>query len=149
MIIACDFDGTIVSQAHAYEDLESPLEFLPGARDAVLALKRAGHTLLLYSARANRALLDDWRLNPLWATGAVPVDLAWWEEHKALAQARYDQMVAFVNLELPGVFVVDDGRAGKPTGVDLFVDDRNFGTEYIDWAEIEALYGEPEQDDPP
>lgn len=146
MIFAIDFDGTVVSQEHAYDDLESPLVLLPGALQALLSLKRSGHALLLYSARANLALREDWRLNPLWTSGAVPVDLTWWNGHRELALARYQQMLDFCTNELPGVFdAIDDGKQGKPTGVDLFLDDRAFGWDYTGgWEEVELLYGEPE-----
>jgi len=143
VIIAVDFDGTVVKQEHAYDDLATPLEFMDGAREALYSLKRAGHLLLLWSARASRALLYDPNLNPLVRAGAVPSDRKRWLESKALNWARYHQMVEFVNRELPGVFdAIDDGLAGKPQA-DLFIDDRALVVRGVaTWARIQRQYGE-------
>lgn len=146
MIFAVDFDATIVDDAHPYEDLTTPLTFLPGAREALLGLKAAGHTLLLWSGRASRALLEDPTLDPLVRAGVKPVDLARWAERLPVNQARYDQMVEFVERELPGVFAaIDDGLAGKPS-VDVFVDDRalrlGVGWSAVGWAAIAAVYAD-------
>lgn len=141
MIICVDFDGTVVNQVQV-DDLDTPLTFIEGAREALAKLKEAGHVLFLWSARSNLALREDWRLNPLWVTGAVPVDLTWWKKHKPLAEARYQQMVKFVEAELPGIFdAVDDGRQGKPAVADLFVDDRTLGWAYTGWDDVVELYG--------
>jgi len=148
VIIAVDFDGTVVSQEHPYDELETPLTFLPGAQEALLSLKRAGHVLLLYSARSNLALRVDWRRNPVWVARPDLFDRAWWQAHRPLAEARYQQMLDFVQQELPGVFdAIDDGSQGKPTGVGLFLDDRAFGWSYTGgWEEVQYLYGEPPED---
>ena len=145
MYLAIDFDGTVVSQRRAYTDLKSPLRFVPGAKAALKSLKAAGHVLLLYSARANRALLEDPELDPLVRAGVRKVNRAQWKKEQPLHKARYEQMVAFVNNELPGVFAsIDDGRQGKPE-VDLFIDDRALGfgpgKQYPTWKEVADLYG--------
>ncbi len=140
MIIAIDFDGTIVSQDGPY-DAAAP-EFLPGAKDALLALQRAGHRLLLWSARANLANRENWRRNPLW-TEEPPG----WENDRELNEQRYQVMCRFVASELPGVFAaVDDGRQGKPVGVDLFIDDKaiGLGPLGLEWKQIAYRLGEPE-----
>lgn len=146
MKIAVDFDGTIVSQERAYDDLETPLEFLPGALEALLALKRAGHQLLLWSGRANRALRENIELDPFVRAGAAIVDRARWEASKPLHEARFQQMLAFVDAQLPDVFdAVDDGAAGGKPMVDLFIDDRAMrygdGGESLDWMDIALRYG--------
>ena len=38
MLIAVDFDGTIVRDDRPYEDTATPLAFLPGAKEGLLAL---------------------------------------------------------------------------------------------------------------
>lgn len=145
MIGAIDFDGTVVKQDRPYADVTTPLEFMEGAREALLSLKRAGHILLLWSGRASRALLYDPNLNPLVRVGAVHVDRRAWLESKPLYWARYHQMVDFVNRELPGVFdAIDDGIGGKPL-VDFIVDDKAFVMRgAATWARIARLYGEAE-----
>lgn len=141
MILALDFDGTLVSDAHAYEDLTSPLELMPGALEALRTLKAAGHVILIYSARTNKALTEDWKLNPLWAEGIVPFDEERWRRNLPLNQARLEQMFQFILENLAGlVDAVDVGTQGKPTGVDIFIDDRNHAG--VDWLEIAALYGD-------
>lgn len=148
MIIALDFDGCIVSMAgRAYNDVTTPLKFMPGAKRALLSLRRAGHTLLLYSARANRAIRLDPQMDPLVRAGVRRVHKPAWEEDSALNEARYQQMVDFVAVELPGVFAaIDDGMQGKPCA-DLFVDDRalryGHGVAGMGWNEIAHIYGEP------
>lgn len=145
MKIAIDFDGTIVSQDHAYADLTSPLEFIDGAKEGLLALKAAGHYLLLWSARASRALLVDPTLDPFVRAGVVPCDRKSWLASRHLHRARYEQMIEFVNRELPGVFdAIDDGMAGKPS-VDLFIDDKALAMRGpATWARIARQYGETE-----
>ena len=133
MIIAIDFDGTIVRQEHRYDDLESPLELTPGAREGLQALKAAGHRLILWSGRlASRGLLEEPR-----------------EQSRKLNQARAAQMLEFVELQLPGVFeAVDTGQAGKPI-VDLFIDNQairyGHGPGGLSWPQIAGLFGEPER----
>ena len=151
MVVAIDFDGTLVSQARAYDDVESPLIFLPGAKRGVLSLKKAGHTLLLWSARASPALLVDPYLDPLVRAGIRSVDLERWEGMLGVHRARYVQMVEFVSAELPGAFdAIDDGAAGKPPGVDMFIDDRVLrlgqGTGGFSWDHVAAMFGEPTYD---
>jgi len=148
MNIACDFDGTLVGQGHSYDDLDTPLQFLPGAKEAVRSLHRAGHILLLWSARASRALLEDPTLCPLVRAGVKTVDLKRWADSWPVNQARYHQMVDFVARELPGIFsAIDDGMAGKPS-VDLFIDDKCLrlgdSGRGVGWSWIETVYGAPE-----
>jgi len=147
MLIAVDFDGTIVRQDRPYADTTTPLAFLPGAREGLLALRRAGHTLILYSARTNRALLYTPEHDPLVRAGVRKVNLARWEAERPIHWARYFQMRRFVEAYLPGVFaVVDDGLQGKPTA-DLFIDDRalryGFGHDAVGWNGIALSYGQP------
>jgi hypothetical protein len=149
VVIALDFDGTIVEQdSRAYDDLVTPLVFKPDAQRAVISLARAGHTLILWSARASLALLEDPELDPLVRAGVRVCDRARWERMQPIHIARYLQMLEFIARELPGVFaVVDDGRAGKPLGVDMFIDDKalrlGLGLAGFSWAEIEVMFGEP------
>ena len=146
MIIACDFDGTIVRADRPYADVTAPLQFTHGAREALLSLKRAGHTLVLFSARTNRALLYTPDHDPLVRAGVRKPDLVRWERERPLHWARYFQMRRFIDQHLPAVFdVVDDGLQGKPTA-DLFIDDRalryGHGSDAVGWQQIQTLYGE-------
>lgn len=145
MIIAVDFDGTVVEQDHAYDDLHTPFRLVTGVDIALQAIKAAGHTLILVSARANRALRIDWRLNPLWREGAVRFNEGWWLKNRELNQKRYEQMVRFVGLKLPGVFdAIDDGLQGK-ISADLYIDDRavrfGIGHEGKTWVDLARMYG--------
>ena len=147
MIIALDFDGTIVREGVAYADTTTPLRFMPGAREALVALKAAGHTLILWSARSNRALLYTPSWDPLVRAGLRKVNLARWRAELPVHRARYRQMMEFVERELSGIIdVVDDGLQGKPTA-DLFIDNRalryGFGADALGWRGITALYGQP------
>jgi hypothetical protein len=140
VLIAIDFDGTVVDATRPYDDVTSPLVFLPGAREGLLSLVRAGHVLLLYSARSNRALRFNPELDPLVQAGVRVVDELAWRAAQPVHEARYRQMCAFVAHELPGVFAaVDDGTQGKPMA-DLFIDDRAVGAS--SWASIAAMLGE-------
>jgi len=145
MIIAIDFDDTLVEQNEDYHDLETPLEFKPGAKEAVLQLKAAGHTLVLFSARANKALRQDWGLNPLWRNGLVPFDRYRWAASLVTNIRRYQQMLTFIEAEVPGVFAyVDDGEQGK-ISADVYIDDKalRYG-QSVGWPKIAVAYGEPE-----
>ena len=146
MIFCIDFDNTVVVQeGRDYEDVDTPLEFMPNARAGLHSLKAAGHVLLLYSARANRALRIDPELDPLVRAGIKKVSVGWWESNKELNQARFEQMVEFVNHELSGIFdAIDDGVQGKPSA-DVYLDDKalRLGPGAQTWASVADMYGEP------
>ena len=123
MIIAVDFDGTVVRQDNRdYKDVETPLELVEYAEYGLKALKRAGHTLVLWSARASPALVNDWRFHPVWVR--YEKEPPWWAASREVNQARYNQMVEFVRERLPGIFdAIDAGTAGKMPA-DLYIDDK-------------------------
>lgn len=145
MLICIDFDGVVVrSEGRAFSDTTTPLEFMPGAKEGLRSLKAAGHTLLLYSARSNRALLYTPEWDPLVRAGVKRPHEVAWTQSKALHWARYRQMLDFVAAELPGVFAaVDDGLQGKPLA-DVFIDDRAMSMD-AGWPHISLLYGAPDR----
>lgn len=155
MRIAVDFDGTIVEQAHAYDDLTTPLEFCRGAKEALLELHAGGHVLILWSCRSNLSIRDDFQHNPRWANDP-DFDVEKWRENLALNQARFQQMLDFVAAELPGVFdYIDYGNQGK-VSADLYLDDRalKLGGGYLGatWEVVGRWYGgskKPSADDSP
>lgn len=143
MIIAVDFDGTIVKHNHHASDADA-FEARDGAVKALRALKAAGHTLLLYSTRSNRALREDPDLDPLVRAGVRRVDRKAWKAAQPLHERRFAAMKAWVARELPGVFAaVDDGGQGKPD-VDVFIDDKALSAHHSrggGWATIQHRYG--------
>jgi hypothetical protein len=148
VIICVDFDDTIVEQAgRDFEDVDTPLRFVLGAKEGLTALKKAGHTLVLFSGRANRALLEDPYYDPLVRAGVRWLDRNRWALSRQVNQARYDQMIRFVAQELPDVFAaIDDGMQGKPC-CDLIIDDKalRFGPGVLGaaWSQIAGMWGEP------
>lgn len=148
MVIAIDYDGTLVSQERSYDDVTTPPMLMPGAQEALAWLKKAGHLLLLYSARASLSLRQDPMLDPLIHAGVRAVNMKAWKRAQPINIARYHQMLKHVSEELPGVFdAIDDGRGGKPAGVDMFIDDRAFrygnGQFALGWQSIGRMFGEP------
>ena len=146
MIIVVDFDSTLVDEwGRKFSDTTSPLKLMGGARKALQAMKAAGHVVLLYSARANRALRVDPELDPLVRAGVVRLDRKAWEAEQPLHEARYQQMVQFAATQLKGlVDAVDDGAQGKPVA-DLFIDDRALrfggGVDGHSWFDIARQFG--------
>jgi hypothetical protein len=142
--IAVDFDGTIVSQDRAYFDLLTPLCFLDDAEYGLRALRKYGHELILWSARSNLALRRSYTLHPGFREQGCPLWLTNPIMH--LNEQRYQQMVKFVNDELPGIFsYIDDGMQGKVLA-DLFIEDRawNSPATPIDWIEVVRTLTNPE-----
>lgn len=140
MYICIDFDGVVVRTDRPFSDTTTPLQFLPGAKEGLTALKKAGHTLVLFSARSNRGLLYTPEWDPLVRAGVRRPHAAAWEAGRAVHWARYRQMLDFCDTHLPGVFaVIDDGLQGKPLA-DLFIDDRALSME-SGWPHIAMLYG--------
>ncbi len=149
MVISIDFDGTIVVQEGAYDDVETPLRFMHGAKETLNQLKEAGHVLLLWSNRASHALRFDPTKDPFVRAGVKQVDPERWRKSQPVNEARYQQMLDFVAAELPGVFdAIDDGAGSKPI-CDLFVDDKAVsfgkGLNGMSWYDIASVYGEPGQ----
>lgn len=146
MIVAVDLDSTLVDEwGRKFSDTTSPLKLMGGARKALQAMKAAGHVVLLYSARSNRALRVDPELDPLVRAGVVRLDRKAWEAEQPLHEARYQQMVQFAATQLKGlVDAVDDGAQGKPVA-DLFIDDRALrfggGVDGHSWFDIARQFG--------
>ena len=146
MIVAVDLDSTLVDEwGRKFSDTTSPLKLMGGARKALQAMKAAGHVVLLYSARSNRALRVDPELDPLIRAGVVRLDRKAWEAEQPLHEARYQQMVQFAATQLKGlVDAVDDGAQGKPVA-DLFIDDRALrfggGVDGHSWFDIARQFG--------
>lgn len=148
MIIAIDFDGTIVEQDKPYDQVDSEFRFVAGAEEALRALHRAGHTLLLWSARASLALRQNWQLNPIWRADPDSSVAARAEASYELNERRYQEMLDFVQNHLSGLFAaIDDGTGGKPL-VDLFVDDKavQLGGAGVSWPELRHTHGELDDD---
>lgn len=148
MIICVDFDGCVVRQA-AFNASWAELELVHGAKDALIAMRNAGHILVLYSSRANRALRVDPSLNPLVRDGIIRVDRERWAKEESTYQQRYETMLEFIADQLPGVFhAIDDGSQGKPDA-DLFLEGlgRTMDTHGSAWRRVMHAYGEPEEHD--
>jgi hypothetical protein len=144
VVISIDFDGTVVSQDRPYDDVKTPLVFLPGAKEGLYALKRAGHKLVLWSGRSSLALRkNDPSLDPLVKAG---VKRARPDRNAKVNEARFRQMIEFVATELPDVFayIYEGGERDKPS-VDMFIDNiamklgGGFG---VNWTQIRHMYGE-------
>ena len=147
MRIALEFDGTVVREDRPYDDVTTPLKFMQDAREAIAALKAAGHFLIISSGRSSPALLIDPNLNPLVRAGVWNVDPVRWEASRGINQARLAQMIDFVESELAGLIdCIDDGSAGK-VSADLYIDNRGLrlgiGPGALSWREVALLWGEP------
>jgi len=128
-VVAVDFDGVLAEMVPTYD--AAPPRPRPGARRLLQALKRAGWRVLIWSARANRALRFNHDLDPLGLAARRHPD-------HALEQARYRAMVDCCEREFAGLYdAIDDGAQGKPE-VSYYIDDRALRPE-------DALYriGEP------
>ena len=146
MIICIDFDSTLVDEwGRKFSDVTTPFKLMGSARKALEGMRAAGHHVVVYSARANRALREDPMLDPLARVGAVKVDIVQWTKEQPLHEARYRQMVQFCETSLRGlVDAVDDGRQGKPVA-DVYIDDRALrfggGVDGHNWFDIARQFG--------
>ena len=146
MIICIDFDSTLVDEwGRRFSDTTSPLKLMHGARKALEGMRAAGHHVVVYSARANRALRIDPELDPLARAGVVKVDRKAWDAEQPLHEARYQQIVQFCATQLKGlVDAVDDGGQGKPVA-DVYIDDRALrfggGVDGYNWFDIARQFG--------
>lgn len=152
MVVVVEFDGVVVRPQRGGK----PLELVPGVEDGLAALKAAGHTLLLYSARANRAARHDPFLDPLVRVGAVKPDRKNQERDEALAEQRYHEMIRFIEAELPDFFdAIDDGQQGRPWAQLYIESPRTIvldtvggdGEHSMGWDDIAEVYGDPSRVD--
>jgi hypothetical protein len=127
--LALDFDNTIV-------EADEPLRFKLGALAAIAAFKRAGHKLILFSARCtppSGPLIDD-EVSLFYESGVV-------QPHVLDQWARFEEMRAF--LQARGVWGVFDDvwqEPGKPH-VDRFIDDL---FEAPNWGSLALELGAPD-----
>lgn len=113
MIIAVDFDGTIVE--HRYPEIGNERLF---ATDTLKALLREGHQLVLWTVREGK-LLDD--------------AIQW-------CRQRGIEFYA-VNKDFPEEDVNKNMHYARKLRVDLFIDDRNVGG-LPDWGTIYRMVNE-------
>ncbi|SCD20226.1 Hydroxymethylpyrimidine pyrophosphatase [Proteiniphilum saccharofermentans] len=107
MIIAIDFDGTIVE--HAYPDIGKPIPF---AIDTLLQMQKDGHRLILWTVRRGRLLQD-------------AIDYC---AQRGLYFYAENENYRGENKEL-------GEEVSRKLGVDMFIDDRNLGG-LPDWGTI-------------
>lgn len=92
MTFAIDMDGTLIKITPGYKP---PYTFMPGAREAVRALKAAGHRIIIHSCRSNPGVggrqreLAKWMVDFLDAEG-VPYDEIWDKPGKPVADHYID-----------------------------------------------------------
>lgn len=133
LILALDFDGTLVEEA------PPPLRWRPLAKEGIQSLKRAGHFLVLFSGRltpryeacatpAARAEADEF-----WRTGTLPPDVE--EQWRRCAEMRE----FLVRERVWELFDAVWQNPGKPP-CDKFLDNK---AEYPNWVEIAAFLGVP------
>jgi hypothetical protein len=90
MIIAIDFDGTVVD--HRYPDIGPEA---PGAISTLKQLSEAGHKLILFTMRSGYPLGEaiSWFIAfdiPLWGIQYNPEQAAWSQSNKCYAQLYID-----------------------------------------------------------
>lgn len=107
MIIAIDFDGTIVE--HAYPDIGKPIPF---AIETLLQMQKDGHKLILWTVRKGRLLQD-------------AIDYC---AQRGLYFYAENENYRGENKEL-------GEEVSRKLGVDMFIDDRNLGG-LPDWGVI-------------
>ena len=107
MIIAIDFDGTIVT--HEYPAIGKPIPF---AIETLKRLQQEQHQLILWSCREGQLLQD-------------AIDYC------------HEKGLDFyaVNTNFPGEEQIHDGNTAHKLTADLFIDDRNLGG-LPDWGVI-------------
>lgn len=107
MIIAVDFDGTIVS--HAYPNIGKPIPF---AIETLKKLQADGHQLILWSVREGELL----------------------QEAVDYCQQKGLEFYA-VNANFPEEYMLSTGLKSRKIVADLYIDDRNLGG-LPDWGVI-------------
>lgn len=131
LVLALDFDHTLV------DPVPPPIHWRPYAKETVFALKRAGHHLVLFSARltpryelcatpAARAEADEF-----WRTGNLPPDVD--EQWQRCAEMRE----FLIREQAWDLFDAVWQNPGKPPA-DRFVDDK---FEEPNWLDIWRLCG--------
>ena len=147
MIIAVKYESIVEENGLRHADTSTAPRLRAGALDALRALKRAGHVLVLTSPRANLALRSDPMLDPLVAAGVQPFDRGQWQRSRPIHQARYEEMRRMEQTVLGGLFAaVDDGRQG-PIAADMTIDPHavrmGHGAHGAKaWSEIAATWGD-------
>jgi len=99
MIIAVDFDGTIVE--HAYPQIGKPIPF---AIDTLKRLQKEEHQIILWSVREGELL----------------------QQAVDYCKERGLEFYA-VNSNFPDETAIHDGLTARKLTADLFIDDRNLG----------------------
>lgn len=154
MIVCVEFDGALVVKgAQAYGDVVTPFTPIKGALQGALGLKAAGHEMLLYSARANRAARFAPWLDPLAPEELDELpnggpDYTAIEARQRVCEVerqRFEHMVRWVMATLPNVFVIDDGAQGKPFA-DLYIEPNGvrLGADRfaLDWVQVVRTWGD-------
>jgi hypothetical protein len=99
MIIAIDFDGTVVT--HDYPEIGKDI----GAVPVLLDMVKNGHRLILYTMRHGKTLEDavKWFSNnkiPLWGVNENPEQKSWTDSIKVYAQLYIDDATLGCPLKL-------------------------------------------------
>lgn len=112
MIIAIDFDGTVVE--HQFPEIGDPL---PGAIETLKALQTAGHTLIIWTYRELQQFTDVYS----WITEHVDID----EDRLAVNRTDPREMAALRKQDIRPHRILCDHSL--EVYADLYIDDRNLG----------------------
>lgn len=126
MIIAVDFDGTVVE--HKYPEIGKTV---PGAVAVLKKLVAQGHQLILWTMRSDQSLAEAvvWYNDngiPLFGINTNPEQTEWTNSPKAYAQLYIDDAA----LGCPLSTLVTHGLDGKTTP---------YGRPFVDWVTVEQM----------
>jgi len=107
-VVCVDFDGTIVPWGPL---MNSQAEALPGAREAIKAMKKAGWKILIYTSR----------LSPSW--------------HAASGE-KYEVQLQYVVDTLVRLKIPFDGVTAEKVPAEAYIDDRAIEFTGNNWNEI-------------
>jgi len=138
MVICIDFDGTCVS--HAFPKVGKDI----GAAPVLKKLVAAGHQLVLFTMRGNRAMKNDTGDDGIMdVTGLFLDDAVNWFKKNNIPlfgiNENPTQKQWTTSPKAHGQLYIDDAALGCPLKTDYADDNETMFIQYVDWVKVEAM----------
>ena len=138
MVICIDFDGTCVS--HAFPKVGKDI----GAAPVLKKLVAAGHQLVLFTMRGNRAMENDTGDDGIMdVTGLFLDDAVNWFKKNNIPlfgiNENPTQKQWTTSPKAHGQLYIDDAALGCPLKTDYADDNEIMFIQYVDWVKVEAM----------